>query len=105
MMDFETAAKAQLPPHMQEGIINYIKFGHPTGDFLQAVIKDRFVEAFGRADDINLIYMRAWADYMYNYCPMPARGSDGAYKAWVAKGGLEGLEKQAAEEEKHATSE
>lgn len=79
-----------LPEHMREGARLYIEKGIEPGGFMTAVLENKFVQAFSRADDINLARMKDWASWLYNECPMQARGSERAVKEWLLIGGLEG---------------
>ena len=79
-----------LPPHMQHSVREYIEKGHPVGNFLRAVLENKLVESFGRADQENLRAMYNWASFLYNEMPCEARGSKEAVDAWIKKGGLAG---------------
>lgn len=81
----------RLPEHMQEGVQAYIETGRPTGDFLYAVLTNKLVETFGKADEINRRAIQAWVSWLYNDCPLEARGSEEAVEKWMAQGGLRGL--------------
>lgn len=64
------------PPDIVEELTRYIEHGVPLGDFLEAVVKNDLMEAFGRADERNcedLAHICAW---IYNRMPMPARQYD-----------------------------
>ena len=87
-----------LPEHMRKAARGYVEDGAPVGGFLTAAIENDLVEAFYRADDINLAAMRAWVDWLYNECPALARGSRKAMKAWMEIGGLNGQERSASED-------
>ena len=82
-MNYET-----LPNHMQNGIRNYVEAGVPVGSFLFAVITNKLVEAFGRADDINIDNMKIWAAFLYNEMPTESWGSEERYEKWVKHQGL-----------------
>jgi hypothetical protein len=40
--------------------------GYPPGSFAQAVVDNDLIEAFGRADDINIYCIRFYVMLMYN---------------------------------------
>lgn len=83
-----------LPTHMQHGAKDYIERGLPPGSFMRAVLENNFLEAFGRADQINTAFMRNWADWLYNHCPSTAKGTKERVDAWIKSGGILGqLEK------------
>lgn len=86
----EGMRQAGIPWHMREGVEAYVVYGRPTGDFLRAVLEDKLVMAFAKADDQNLLAMRAWAEFMYYHVPSVARGSSDAVEQWIALGGQRG---------------
>ncbi len=43
------------------------KVGFPGGSFVQAVVDNNLVEAFGRADHINQRHMKVYAELLYKY--------------------------------------
>ena len=82
----------RLPEHMRGGARRYVEQGIRPGDFLNAVLCNDLKAAFSRADDINTTAMRDWVMWMYNDVPSPCQGSPEAVKAWVERGGLDGLD-------------
>ncbi len=80
----------RLPEHMQEGAREYVENGRPPGYFLRAVLENKLVDAYGKADDKNTAAMREWANWLYNECPTKAWESPEAIIAWIKAGGLEG---------------
>ena len=74
---------AQIPPHMIEGLRNYLERGIPPGSFLTAVLENDFVDAVGQADQTNLQYLWAWAAVLYNELPERSWGSPAKVKAWM----------------------
>ncbi len=94
------ALEGTIPWHMHEGLLAYLFYGRPPGDFLAAVLKNDLVEAFARADGENTRFMRQWAAFLYSHMPaLPVRswGGSEAYKNWIEIGGLEGLIAKAKE--------
>jgi hypothetical protein len=77
-----------LPGHMVGGIRRYIEHGIQPGSFLKAVLRNDFMAAFERADDMNIAYMHTWAMFLYNNAPGNCWGSPAAYDDWIARGGL-----------------
>lgn len=80
-----------LPEHIRGGMKRYIEQGIIPGDFLQAVIQDKLVDSFGRADETNITNMFKIAMFAYNEMPMRSRGSENAMLKWHEIGGLNGL--------------
>jgi hypothetical protein len=72
-----------LPEHMRNGAQLYIEHGVEPGGFLRAVLSDKLVAAFGRADDTNRAAMYDWATWLYNECPTAAWGSPEKVDAWI----------------------
>ena len=77
----------RLPEHMQVGARAYVEHGQPPGDFLRAVLENKLVDAYGRADAKNTAAMWEWANWLYNECPGPAWKSSKAVNAWIEAGG------------------
>lgn len=63
-----------IPEHMHEGLMNYLEHGIEPGSFLDAVLRNKLVEAFACADHINLAAMFGWATLMHRFVPITARG-------------------------------
>lgn len=55
----------------------------PTGDFLRAVLENKLVESFGRADDQNIRAMFQYASFLYNEAPRDSWGSAEAVDNWL----------------------
>ncbi len=79
-----------LPKHMREPAQLYIEEGYPVGDFLTAVLRNRFVEAIGSADIINSHHFKEWARWLHNEVPIDAWGSAEKMHVWQESGGLKG---------------
>ena len=76
-----------LPAHMREQMRAYIEKGRPIGSFLAAILANDFVDAAGRADDINQGRLFDYAKFLYNYAPTTCWGSRAKVNAWVAAQG------------------
>jgi len=74
-----------LPEYMRESARLYVEEHRLPGDFLQAVLCNDLVGAFGRADLTNRAAMGAWAQWLYNECPHAAWGSREKVEAWVTE--------------------
>ncbi len=83
-----------LPTHMRDTVRLYVLKGIPGGSFLNAVLSNKLVEAFSRADDMNAAAMRSWASWLHNFAPSGCWGSQDDVTAWVKHGGLLGLDKR-----------
>lgn len=43
--------------------------GYPGGSFVQAVVRNDLMEAFGRADNINQMVMKFYLELLHNFNP------------------------------------
>jgi hypothetical protein len=82
-----------LPCWAVESLKEYVRIGRPVGGFLEAVLSNDLMNAFGRADEGNCRLMFEYAKYVYNKMPMGCHGSRKIYNSWCESGGLEGQEK------------
>jgi hypothetical protein len=78
----ERLIKTLIPYHMQEGILNWIFEGVPTGHFLSAVLSNDLKEACKRADSMNSRLIYDYVYFLYNYAPMGCWGSEEKVAAW-----------------------
>ncbi len=74
---------SRLPEHMQGGMKSYIEDRFPPGGFLRAVLENKLVEAFGRADQINAERLKDYASFLYNEAPSSCWGSEENVEAWL----------------------
>ena len=72
-----------LPAHIRYSMKRYIEDGVRPGDFLTAVICDKLVDSFVKADDVNIACMFEIAGFMYNEAPSVCRGSKEKLEAWM----------------------
>jgi hypothetical protein len=77
---------AGLPEHMHEGIIAYLRYGRPCGDFLRAVLCNDARDAMRRADEANAAALGNWFLFLIRYAPMIAWGSQEHYDGWLEAG-------------------
>lgn len=77
-------------PHMVLSVSDYIEHGKEPGCFLQAVLKNDLRGAAENADTINRELLFHWVSSLYSHAPWKCWGSEAAYEAWVAKGGIKG---------------
>lgn len=87
-----------IPEHMREGTRAYIETGREPGDFLSAIMANDFLEAAGQADDENACNWNLWAQFIYMETPGGCHGSKEKVYAWIATGGLVGLQSKANDE-------
>lgn len=72
-----------LPEHMRATAERYVEDHEMPGDFMQAVLRNDLVAAYGRADANNTAAMGAWATWLFNECPSKAWGSKEKVEAWA----------------------
>lgn len=74
-----------LPEHMQQGAREYVELRREPGGFLQAVLENDLVGAFGRADADNYVSMHLWARWLFNEAPLDCWGSPAKVAAWLTE--------------------
>lgn len=82
-----------IPEHCRGGMARYIEKGIIPGDFLQAVISNKLVESYEKADNTNTFRMRDYADFLHNSAPPECWGSVHIMDRWHLSGGLNGKSK------------
>ena len=78
------AAVQGVPEHTIGGLVRYIVDGIPPGDFLQAVLTNDLMGAFGRADEENGLCLRHICNFLYNDAPAVCFGSEEKMVAWMS---------------------
>lgn len=79
-----------IPEHMRGAMKRYLEDGIPPGSFLQAVLCNDLKGAVSRADQINIQYLKEWAQFMMWELPAACQGSEERYRNWINMGGLNG---------------
>ena len=72
-----------IPNYMHDAILGYFNDHLPPGGFLQAVLKNDFMEACGCADGANFTALQAYASFLYMEAPDGSFGSPEKVKAWL----------------------
>ena len=62
---------------MVESIARYVEKGLPPGDFIMAMLRNKFRETFVRADHMNIEMMPAWGWFMTWVLPTGIMDNDG----------------------------
>lgn len=79
-----TSPNADLVPrHTEAGLREYVEAGIPPGDFLRAVLENKLVESFAKADEYNIEGMPHIAAYLWNRMPTGSWGSPEIVDAWL----------------------
>lgn len=74
-----------VPPYMQQGLLDWMNHGVRPGSFLCAVLENDLMEAVGRADSTNAMRLKDYAQFLYNGAPAECHGSKEKVSAWAAK--------------------
>lgn len=88
MMVPNTEQYQTLPKHMRPGMRDYIERGILPGRFLQAILSNDFITAYGRADHINRFALHDFARFLDRWAPRECYGSPEKVAAWSKRGGL-----------------
>ena len=86
-MNFTHINYSMLPEHMQEVARLYLEHRIPPGSFMTAVLENDFIGAVGKADQINIHFLKNWAQWVYSECPALAWGSPAKVTAWLSETG------------------
>jgi len=81
-----------IPPHMHDAVRLYVERGIAGGSFLNAVMSNKLVDAYSRADEDNTAAMRGWAEFMHWHMPSGCWGSPEKVEAWINHRGLDGID-------------
>jgi hypothetical protein len=73
-----------IPAYMVGAVKRYVLEGIPPGSFLQAVLENDLIAAFGAADVENTDAMRGWTILVYNCLPSDCHGSRDIVRAYMA---------------------
>ena len=84
----------EIPGYMRDSLEGYIKYGHPVGNFLEAVLCNKLYEVFASADDTNFANVPAYLYFLYNHAPASCWRSKEKYEAWMDHEGLSGIDKK-----------
>jgi hypothetical protein len=74
-----------LPSYMQDGIRQYLEEGVIPGKFLRNILMNNLVQSFGHADQHNKVAMEEWVNFLFNYLPANAWGSEEVVNRWSAE--------------------
>ena len=82
-----------IPVEMRGGVIRYVERGLPPGHFLSAIFSNDLMEAASRADSENGRLFMDYAKLIHNQCPGDCWGDAKQVRAWIARGGILGNDK------------
>jgi len=72
-----------IPDYTLDALKAYVEHGIPPGDFVRAVLENRFVEVVCRADDNNTVALREIAWWVYNEAPTACWGNREKVDVWI----------------------
>jgi len=75
-----------VPEFWRDELLNYARYGVPTGSFLQAVLSNELAETFNRADVESRRALPQIVAFVYNVLPYSCWGSRAIYQFWLTKG-------------------
>jgi len=84
MSEKESCPHSNIPPYMIDALQRYVEQRIPPGGFLTAVLENKLVDAFHRADENNLKVMQEWAAHLYWCLPSTCWGSSEKVRQWLA---------------------
>lgn len=77
-------AMGDLPAQSAEAARKYIVERVRPGGFLLALFSNQLVEAYLRADELNLAAMPAWVKFLTNEAPFTCWGSPQKVQDWLS---------------------
>jgi hypothetical protein len=80
----------KIPKYMRPSVWQWLHFGTVPGNFLVGVLTSDLGKAVAYADDDNIVLLRAWWQFFYNYCPSGCFGSMAKVQTWAKHEGLSG---------------
>lgn len=76
--------KYDIPKSVVESLDRYVNHGIEPGGFVTAVLENNLMEAIGRADHININYLKDICGHIYNNLPASCHGSPAKVEQWLA---------------------
>ena len=77
-------ADCAVPPHLHEGLVEYLAHRRPVGHFLTAVLSNDLTDACVRADPWTRAHIADVVQFLVNYAPANSWGSDKNVATWLA---------------------
>lgn len=78
-----TLERSQVPASLHNGLIRYVAHGVPPGTFLCYVLSNDVRGAWWRASDENRQHMGAIVQWVIQYVPLEAWGSEAVVEQWL----------------------
>ena len=74
-----------IPQNLIDSFDRYVNHGIPCGGFLNAVLSNDLMEAFGKADEDNRLILFDICQYIFNEVPLDCYGSREKVQDWIEK--------------------
>ena len=74
-----------IPQNLIDSLDRYVKYGIPCGGFLNAVLSNDLMKAFGKADDDNRLILFDICQYIFNEVPLDCYGSKAKVQKWIER--------------------
>ena len=68
--------------HLEGPLTRYLEHGLQPGSFLTAVLENNLVEAVGKADAVNKLYLTDIVMFIHNRIPSGSWGHKGVVEEW-----------------------
>ena len=81
----ERNKEQKIPEHTMQALMHYRYDKIRPSSFLTAVLSNNLIEAYAKADDLNIANMYAIVKHIYNDMPMTAWGSIEKVNAWLGE--------------------
>lgn len=81
---------SELPPHMRDGMRDYIERGVIPDDFLRLILSNDFIAAYRKADAINQFALHNYARFLSAHAPRGCYGTPHKVAMWSTHNGLAG---------------
>jgi len=85
MQAYESNARQYVPAHTKRALDDYLTHGFAPGSFLDALLCNDLMRAFGSADDLNVANMFAIVKHLHNDMPIGSFGSRENVDAWIER--------------------
>ena len=86
--------RCDIPSRMHGGIRRYVLEGITLGDFLTYVFHDSLKYAAHAADEGNQRLLMKYAQFIMDWVPTDAQGSEEKFTKWCRNGGCKGLDEK-----------
>ena len=80
-----TLQESAVPPHLHDGIVQYLIGHKPPGNLLRAVLENDLIGAAGRADRVSGPELMSLVSWLMTYAPVAAWTSPEAVQAWIER--------------------